>query len=180
VTTADLEKCKTAGMDDYIAKPVDERVLYNKIMKLLKKPLTVSEHPESVNGEEKQNPARCIDLHYLLQRTKSNPILMMEMIKLYLDQTPILIGVMKESLRNRDWGSLHAAVHKIIPSFSIMGIDRDFENMAKKIQDYAATQGQFAGIQEMFLKIETVCSQACKELEVEFNTLNENKLKEND
>ncbi len=176
VTTTDLEKCKTVGMDDYIAKPVDERVLYNKIMKLLRKPAPPSTLPESEQSALQAKPERCIDLHYLIQRTKANPVLMMEMIKLYLDQTPVLIGIMKESLRNRDWGGLHAAVHKIIPSFSIVGISQDFENMAKKIQDYAATQGQFAGIQEMFLKIEAVCSQACRELEKELNSIKENNL----
>jgi len=37
VTTVDLKKCKALGMNDYIAKPVDERLLYNKIVGLVKK-----------------------------------------------------------------------------------------------------------------------------------------------
>ncbi len=37
VTTADLEKCKAMGMNDYISKPVDERLLYKKIVEVLKK-----------------------------------------------------------------------------------------------------------------------------------------------
>ncbi len=42
VTTVDLAKCKSVGMNDYIAKPVDERVLYSKIIGLVKKPKLVS------------------------------------------------------------------------------------------------------------------------------------------
>src|ERR1035441_8448700 len=41
VTTVDLAKCKAVGMNDYIAKPVDERLLYTKIVGLVKKPGTI-------------------------------------------------------------------------------------------------------------------------------------------
>lgn len=37
VSTVDLEKCKTAGMNDYITKPIDEELLYSKIIELVKK-----------------------------------------------------------------------------------------------------------------------------------------------
>jgi len=37
VTTVDLAKCKAVGMNDYIAKPIDEKLLYNKIIGLVKK-----------------------------------------------------------------------------------------------------------------------------------------------
>jgi hypothetical protein len=75
---------------------------------------------------------------------------------------------MKKGLVDQNWKSLHAAVHKMIPSFSIMGISVDFENMAKQIQEYASRQEQAVGINEMVLQIDTVCTQACNELEEEF------------
>ena len=95
---------------------------------------------------------------------------MMEMISLYLDQTPPLVQAMKLGLLNRDWKSLQAAVHKIIPSFSIMGIRVDFENMAKKVQEYASTQQQTEDISDLVLQLENICSQACNELAEELNT----------
>jgi len=36
VTTVDLEKCKALGMNDYVSKPVDEKLLYSKILSLVK------------------------------------------------------------------------------------------------------------------------------------------------
>ncbi len=44
VTTVDLAKCKAVGMNDYIAKPIDERVLYSKIAGLVKKPVLIKDN----------------------------------------------------------------------------------------------------------------------------------------
>jgi two-component system CheB/CheR fusion protein len=39
VTTVDVQKSKNVGMNDYISKPIDEKLLYDKIIKQLKKTL---------------------------------------------------------------------------------------------------------------------------------------------
>jgi len=173
VTTVDLAKCKAVGMNDYIAKPVDERLLYTKIVTLVKKPVLTIVATETEKNESKK--LKCIDLDYLNHRTKSNPALMMEMISLYLEQTPPLINSMKQSLQNKDWKSLHAAVHKMIPSFSIMGMSEHFEMMAKKVQEYASTQLEMDGMPDLVLQLEKACTQACQELEEEFNAIKNKK-----
>jgi hypothetical protein len=43
--------------------------------------------------------------------------------------------------------------------------------MAKKVQDYASTQQLADGIHDMILQLENVCTQACKELTEEFNSI---------
>jgi PAS domain S-box-containing protein len=172
VTTVDLAKCKAVGMNDYIAKPIDERLLYNKIIGLVKKPEPIKHNKREVDIQSRN--LKCIDLSSLIRRTKSNPILMMEMISLYLEQTPDLIDVMKESMENKDWDSLQAAVHKMIPSFSIVGINQDFENMAKQVCEYATTQKQTERIPDMILQLENICVQSCKELKEEFNRIKNN------
>ncbi|MHB1148164.1 MAG: CheR family methyltransferase [Lutibacter sp.] len=184
VTTADLEKCKAVGMDDYISKPVEEKILYQKIDNLLKKP--VPEKPSEVNENsslnkevrkenEKIKKVKCTDLTYLKQRTKSNQKLLMEMISLYLEQTPPILFAMKQSIADKDWPSLHKAVHKLVPSFAIMGINTDFENKAKKVQEYAKTEQNTDEIPSLVIQLDKVCTQAFEELTEAFNELNETK-----
>ena len=171
VTTADLAKCNAVGMNDYIAKPVNERLLYSKIIKILDKKNKVNDEKEI----QKINKARCTDLNYLMQRTKSNPALMSEMILLYLEQTPPLISAMKQSYKDKDWTMLYATVHKLIPSFSIVGINQDFEIVAKKLQDFANQQLDEVTVLKMVTQLETICLQACKELEEELITIKNSK-----
>jgi PAS domain S-box-containing protein len=169
VTTADLNKCTAVGMNDYISKPLDEKMLYNKITDLLKNRILIQDTPLPA-GKSKY-----VDLTFLNKRTKDNPELMTEMIELYLKQTPPLIKQMKQGLHDKDWDSVYTAAHKLIPSFSIMGIHQDFEVAAKKIQEYSGTQKHLEEIQELVLQVENVCSKACKELEEELNQIKKSK-----
>lgn len=213
VTTVDLAKCNAAGMNDYIAKPIDEKLLFNKIIGLVKKPriakagkvkengnghqpvLTRTNGPalagtdgndEAGHGNGAKKKSRCTDMTYLMQHTKSNPNLVMEMISLYLVQTPPLVSAMKQGLQNEEWSKLYAAVHKMIPSFSIMGISSVYEDMAKKVQEFARLNEMgLSGSQQhieaclpdrqeisgLVLQLATICEQACKELDIEFNKI---------
>jgi PAS domain S-box-containing protein len=175
VTTVDLEKCKAVGMNDYIAKPVDERLLYNKIVGLVKKPVIQKDAPKDevgIEGNEKESAAiKYTNLDYLNIRTKSNPKLMKEMISIYLQQTPPLLEAIRKSILDKDWHLLAAAVHKIIPSFSIMGMSQDIENMARQIQEAANTEQFTDETAKMVVQLESICRQACKELELEFNLI---------
>ncbi|MBY0485788.1 MAG: response regulator, partial [Flavobacteriaceae bacterium] len=162
VTTVDIDKCRAVGMNDYVSKPVDERLLYSKIISLLKKVYQTKEEEKNSTFDPK---TKCIDLNYLMKRTKSNPALMSEMISLYLEQTPPLISAMRQSFDQKDWATLYATVHKMIPSFSIVGIHQDFETMAKKVQEFAGKQPEAEAIPDMILQLESICVQACRELE---------------
>ncbi|MDP1843998.1 MAG: ATP-binding protein [Sediminibacterium sp.] len=169
VTTVDLAKCKLVGMNDYLAKPVNEKLLYNKIIAHIK--TAKNRQPQLELNTKPLSGVLCTDLTYLKKRTKSDTSLMIEMISLFLEQTPILISSMKSSLSSQDWQTLQASVHKIIPSFSIMGISEDFEVMAKQIKEYAQTIEKTASIPLLLTKIENVCIQAYSELEIELKLL---------
>ena len=169
VTSADLKKCTAVGMNDYISKPLDEKLLYNKIVDLLKK--TIQRQDTTLTAGR----SKYVDLTYLNKRTKNNPELMMEMITLYLKHTPPLINQMKQGCHDKDWDSVYAAAHKLIPSFSIMGINKNFEAIARKIQEYSNTRKHLYQVNKMVLEVENVCSEACEELEEELNMVKKSK-----
>ncbi|MBN2637150.1 MAG: response regulator [Prolixibacteraceae bacterium] len=169
VTTVDLARCKAVGMNDYIAKPVDEKLLYSKIIGIVNKTSKGTDAEIGLQPDGIKN--KCTNLSYLNTRTKSNPALMMEMISLYLEQIPPLVIAMKEGYKDSDWDKLYAAVHKLIPSFSIMGIGAEFEKMAQKVQKYARNHKQSRRMPAMILQLEKVFMQSCNELKEELTHL---------
>jgi PAS domain S-box-containing protein len=170
VTTIDVEKCKEVGMNDYISKPVDERLLYSKLINIIKKPVLIIE--KKIEGNIKTEKVKYVDMSYLLKLTKSNPKLMTEMITVYLKQTPPLISTMKKSFLDKDWDLLQATMHKMIPSFSIMGISPEIAEIAHNIHEYAHKLELTKDLDVLILRLENVCTQACVELEIELNNLN--------
>ena len=159
-------------MNDYISKPIDDKLLYSKIIKYLKN----SEYNQSRPEEPTIRPAlTCVNFEYLQRITKSNSR-MIQLIELYLQEIPLLVQTMKRAIDNKDWATLKIATHSIIPTFSTMGINPEFEEVAKSIQARAvslieADRGRVVNDETMtFLraehrKIETVCAQAAEELD---------------
>ncbi len=175
VTTIDMEKCQIVGMNDCLAKPIDEKLLYSKIKGLIRK---ARERRENTNESESNNECEDVnvatkvtDLSYLNKLTKSNPILMTDMIALYLSQTPELISEMNKSHTQKDWLQLQSSVHKMIPSFSIFGINEEVEKLARTIHEKAGTNQEDEELSGLISALETICTQACKELEIEIKGL---------
>jgi HPt (histidine-containing phosphotransfer) domain-containing protein len=93
------------------------------------------------------------------------------MINIYLEETPRLIHTMRQSIDNMDWEKLSEAAHAIIPSFAVIGMRKEYEEMAKRIKDHAAKKEKAASISNLLSRIETACEQAVRELEIELETL---------
>lgn len=170
VTTTDVEECKKVGMEDYISKPVDEKQLYSKIISNVIRPDIFSSLNESKHPSDFEK--KFIDLAYLTGRTMADPKLMSEIITAFLDQTPGLIAIVKQSVLDENWTLLSSAIHKMIPSFAVVGMDNDFEIIAKEIQLFATAQIKHEGISDLVIKLEDGCQKVCNELRAELHVLN--------
>jgi hypothetical protein len=78
-----------------------------------------------------------------------------------------LISKLKESLGGKDWDLMAAVIHKLLPSFYIIGIHKDFETMAVDIQNFSRKKEHLDKISGLVLQVEGICTLACEELQEE-------------
>jgi PAS domain S-box-containing protein len=179
VTTVDVEKCKAVGMNDYISKPIDDKLLYSKIVKFLKhaelEKTTVAQDRDDLQTQA----LTCVNFDYLKRVTKTDAR-MAEMITLYLQEIPQLVQTMKKAIAEKDWISLKMATHSIIPTFATIGMNSEFEDITKSIQSMAISLisvGDSASAETMsllathFAKIEAACTMAAQVLEEKLQSL---------
>jgi CheY-like chemotaxis protein/HPt (histidine-containing phosphotransfer) domain-containing protein len=170
VTNADIERCRAVGMTDYVAKPVDERLLYARIASVMTRNTgRISRHEPLAPATD--NTGNCTDLTYLRERTKANPKAMIKMLNLYLNQTPGLVECLKTYLVGERWEELADTAHKMIPSFAIVGMDKGYTNMASRLQQLAASAHGNLEIPGLVRSIDMICTQACKELKDQIREL---------
>lgn len=113
----------------------------------------------------------CIDLTYLRQITKSNPGVITKMMVLYLRQIPPLLLSLRKGYTDQDCKVVFAAAHQLIPSFAIMGIDREFEAISKRVQKIASAGLITPEMHVMIMQLEEVCTIACTEVLAELNAI---------
>ncbi|MES2139623.1 MAG: response regulator [Bacteroidota bacterium] len=171
VTTTDVEKCKAAGMSDYISKPINTKLLYNTIIKNLTKTQApkkrITNETLAICNEPQLTKKKCINLDNLNELTNGNINVKSKIAKVYLEEIPKLLFTMKQSIENTDWDALRIAAHSLIPSFALMGINKEFETMARKIEKLATRKENLEKIKELFLKIDLLCTEVFSELKNE-------------
>jgi signal transduction histidine kinase/CheY-like chemotaxis protein/HPt (histidine-containing phosphotransfer) domain-containing protein len=160
----DAEKCIRAGMDDYVSKPFDEHVLYDKICFLIEKNKNVTEKFQD------NNPDRCTNLKYLQDISGGNKKFMSEIIELFMKQTPAAILNMKKHLQNNDYEKLATEAHKIKPSFNFLGIC-GLEELAGRIEKSVRSGNDTSHIPDSLKTMEEVCDSAFMELKEELKNL---------
>ena len=119
-TRADIDKCLSSGMNDYLPKPFTPDDLYRKIFRDLKiKSNKKNGIPMKVAAEGKDS----FDLGYLRSVSDNNQQFLQEMIQTFVESVPPVLKEMQASLADKNWKKLSRLSHQIKPSFSLMGMD---------------------------------------------------------
>ena len=114
-----------------------------------------------------KNYEKYSNLNFLYQHVKSDPALIIELINIYLVQTPGLIEAMKKGLAESKWKLVQASAHKIVPSFKILGVKNEYEVKARKVEELASLNESNYLIEVLINELEIACNNIYTELQQE-------------
>ncbi len=112
------------------------------------------------------NKRNHIDLSYLKELANGSNEFIVEIITVFLTETPHAIDNLEKHLSTKNWDALRATAHKMKPSFSFVGL-KELEPVINSLEEYSATKMNLDLIPGMISKIKTVFEEAVPELEIE-------------
>ena len=113
----EIEKCRKAGMDDYVTKPFDETILLETIAKLLHR-----ENDKSILLNHASENNWLYNLSSLNNLSRGNQEFVQKMITVFIDQTIETIEKVEKAIPLNDFQEVSRLIHKIKPSVEGMGI----------------------------------------------------------
>jgi len=133
----DKEKCIKAGMDDYITKPIEEKVLMEKIDKLR---LNQTKTLKTGNIE-------------LLNKLFDNSSDVREIVSDFLEYYPHQLSLIKQKAKEKSFDEFAELVHKLKGSTSNFEAEKVVDTL-KKLEVYAGQSDQ-ASIEKLLLTLDT-------------------------
>lgn len=93
-----------------------------------------------------------ISLNYLHDIAEGSNEFMVEMIDIFLNQTPGYINEIDTAISSGDWSVVAEIAHKVRPTFAFIGVE-EASNVMAKIENLARSADQSATIKSEFEKL---------------------------
>ncbi|MEE9395983.1 MAG: response regulator [Methylococcales bacterium] len=131
------DKCRAAGMDDYLSKPFSQVQLQQKLNRwLTQKQYRSRPEATAMNTEFKSSSIleqEALDKIRMLQRPNM-PSILAKIIHLYLETSPDLMKAVLDATERNDSASLHEAAHSLKSSSANLGAI-GLANLCKELEE---------------------------------------------
>ncbi len=104
-----------------------------------------------------------INLAYLKDVADGSQEFMVEMIDIFLHQTPGYLAQLETSIEKKDWSSVAEIAHKVRPTFTFIGVDQLTQIMAS-IEQKARTGEDLAVISKTFNEVKPLLTRVFEKL----------------
>ena len=154
----DRERCMSAGMDDYLGKPLQQNQLLNILKKWLPDNRQIAEagnqknidNSETKFGSMRFDPA--VFEQYRLIQEPDKPDMVKKIIRSYLQNAPTLLQSMRDSLYGQEVEVLWQAAHTMKSSNKLVGAGRMAEICHEL--EIKGRNGSLTGIQQLLTELE--------------------------
>jgi len=143
----DRERCLKAGMNDYISKPIDMRILAQILEKWLPRNDVESgdnKHSSDGNAHEPATNSTIFDYSGMMERFSNDQELAKKVIAIFIEDVPKQLITLKEDLHRGDFKTLEIVAHSMKGAASNLGLEQ-FRSVAFSIEQ-AARKGEKASI----------------------------------
>lgn len=97
-----------------------------------------------------------VDLSYLNDIAGGNVEFIIDMIDIFLEQTPLYFNQLGEAIQNEDWKATGDLAHKIKPTLAFIGADHLREKMAA-LETSSRQLSDLDGVEGLFKEINDAC-----------------------
>lgn len=139
---ADHEKAKAVGMDDYLTKPFSPQDIFTVLQKHERRFLA-KHTPASYQFSPVFDHMRMQELYM------DNYDQVHLMFDIFLKNTPTSFAQIENEWEKGDWLSLNDSVHKIKPTFTMVGLNY-VSNIAKQLEDQSQQSQKGSRMKESF------------------------------
>jgi signal transduction histidine kinase/DNA-binding response OmpR family regulator len=165
----DREQCLSAGMDDYISKPVEFEQLtraFERYRARLDKAHPATP-PAPADNDQPETPSIDPEAMQRIRETlgESGRYLLNEVIGSYLDDTPELLATMRVAVAHGNAGALQAAAHKLKSSSALLAAIR-LANLCTELERIACA-GTTSGCAALVEQIDAEYAGVAAGLELE-------------
>lgn len=109
----DDQRCFSAGMSDYLAKPIDPAQLINKIEGGTMDYVSETTRAQRPANEETGRNNMVLDKSRLIDITRNNTALMRSIAQLFLDELPEMLSGIEDAQKEGDPQALSQAIHRL-------------------------------------------------------------------
>jgi CheY-like chemotaxis protein/HPt (histidine-containing phosphotransfer) domain-containing protein len=156
----DKEKCIEAGMNDYISKPVNPKILAEKLEQWLPKEQDADTQQKETKMETPIPQTPVFDRAGFLERVMGDEEIAEQIVEVFLDDIPKQIESLKQALEAFDSETFHRVVHGIKGAAANVGGEA-LRELAAQVEK-ACKEGHFE-----------LLADSCPKLEQQFNRLKE-------